>query len=103
MQPAHPANDGRAVEVAAGAFVRRILPVRLRPVVLASAHGTSRRSSAAEADMTARRRGVVAVVIALGLGLGAGGADAGGWGTREYAAAGVPDLGRPWSAADIRT
>src|ERR1043166_3051202 len=54
-------------------------------------------------EMTARRCSVVAVVVALGLGLGAGAARADGWGAREYAAAGVPDLGRKWSTAEIRT
>lgn len=50
----------------------------------------------------ARRCAVAIVVGMLGLGLGAGGARAAGWATRDYVAAGVPDLGRAWSTADIR-
>src|SRR4029079_12996938 len=34
--------------------------------------------------------------------LGARDARAADWGTRDYIAAGVPDLGRPWSNADLR-
>jgi hypothetical protein len=50
----------------------------------------------------ALRRGcAVAVTVAILL-LG-GGARAAAWGSKEYAAAGVPDLRRRWSTADLRT
>lgn len=41
-------------------------------------------------------------IIAIALALGSGAARAGDWGTRDYVAAGVPDLGQPWSTADLR-
>jgi len=48
-----------------------------------------------------RRRCVLAVAVAM-LVLGVRGARAADWATRDYVAAGVPDLGRRWSTADIR-
>jgi hypothetical protein len=48
-----------------------------------------------------RRRCVIAVVISL-LVIGARSAHAAGWSTRDYIAAGVPDLTRPWSTKDLR-
>jgi hypothetical protein len=52
-----------------------------------------------------RRRGTLALALALAVAmlvLGARGARGAGWGTSDYVAAGVPDLARPWSTAEIR-